>query len=695
MNNSKVNLFALNNNVSSDIRTCYPWEERDICAAYPTKAEFRKFYESTESQGCVFNGVEPANPGTRVTSENQAFRLHAAVADYDHAGVPDNEDLIDLARGSRMAYAPTHIGRSYSDGIRAVWLFEKPVLVVSNKHAKEFYTEFNRVVNARFLCKGLDKKSWDPTMYFERGRDWQTTNAKVIPQGMLLEILRAASNKIKWKTLGAIEIPIERVAEEAQRRGWRWDNHWRQNDHCARFWDPTSANDRGAILRESGVQCFTGEKPWMSWQEIFGTDFVNEYAAKRMANALDETHYVKSARQFFVLDSSHRGYVSFNEAQIKRHLHNGGLMRTGLDGGVSEIDEALNSLELNGLEGVVERFDKPLGVFSEEGESWLNIRKPTHTTPNAGSCTFALDFLDTAFQGDALPVFLTWLKRYYESIYYYKPRNGQTLFLGGDPECGKTLLNRVFIPELVGGWHDPTKYITGQSRFNSKLFKVPHWAIDDAVVVDSSRSRYMSLLKSLSVNGKLEVEGKGKDEVLMPWRGRICVTHNLDEESLRVLPDPDYAIREKTIVLRMSNGFKFGEDPDERLRKELPAFAQYLLDYDPPDELMVASRFGLESMHDESIFNISHVQGPPRELLEALAIIFGQEPDDHIVGSSTEILNLCQVATEGNLSLNVWGVGKAISKLMAMGAEIEVENSRVNGRVRRYKIFRQCLEEAH
>src|SRR5690606_41516568 len=62
--------------------------------------------------------------------------------------------------------------------------------------------------------------------------------------------------------------------------------------------------------------------------------------------------------------------------------------------------------------------------------------------------------------------------------------------------------------------------------------------------------------------------------------GRVGVTGNDDAESIRMLPTLEISNSDKLMILRAAKrDYDFPMDTDDRIARELPAFARFIYDY--------------------------------------------------------------------------------------------------------------------
>lgn len=85
-----------------------------------------------------------------------------------------------------------------------------------------------------------------------------------------------------FATAAKVEMELDRtkvvpsaLMVEAKRRGFKPVKSFEPGARCCRFWDSSSDNETGCFITEVGVVVLTPhDKPFMSWRDIFGREFV-------------------------------------------------------------------------------------------------------------------------------------------------------------------------------------------------------------------------------------------------------------------------------------------------------------------------------------------------------------------------------------------------------------------------------------
>jgi hypothetical protein len=272
-------------------------------------------------------------------------------------------------------------------------------------------------------------------------------------------------------------------------------------------------------------------------------------------------------------------------------------------------------------------------VFSREetttfaGKRYLNTSRSRIVEPAAGPLKWGegfpwlADFLDSLFDPDEqLDFFISWLAYAYRNAHAGKPRNGQAIFLAGDVNQGKTLLSNVLLGGLFGGNMDASEFLLGESRFNKELFEVGMWTVDDTVPSSDPKKQqlYSAMLKKIPANYAFQYHPKFRDQIMLPWAGRVVITCNADPESIRILPDIEMSILDKICLFAIRTARRDFTDAADRIRAELPAFARWLLDYQIPEHCRGDVRFGVKCYHHAALIETARQSGRTAGFIELL-----------------------------------------------------------------------------
>jgi hypothetical protein len=374
-------------------------------------------------------------------------------------------------------------------------------------------------------------------------------------------------------------------------------------------------------------------------------------------NSKIDAYYDAARKEYLVCNSGGR-WLSHASASFKMLLRKHGVSTKIAEG--SRLSPA-EEIMLNIQDKRDVRYAGPLagrdtGFYDECGVRFLVTDPPRITVPTAGEWNTVRSFLlslvglDSEHGEEQFAVLLGWLKCAYEALAARKRQPGQALVLAGPVQCGKSLL-QDFITALLGGrCAKPYRYMAGRTDFNSELFAAEHLALEDEQSTTDIRSRIQlgANIKAITVNEMHSCHGKNREAVNLRPFWRLSISLNDQEESLLVLPPITEDIADKLILLRCARpptGFPTGT-PElraaywQRLTSELPAFIDYLIEYQIPPKL-ADERFGVTHFHHPELLCALESLAPQTKLLELIdRELWQQTADESWEGTASELENL-------------------------------------------------------
>lgn len=630
MINIQPKVYCRKNLAAQEVFQAIPWEvNKPLPSHLLTKADYTRWIADGTTDHLFFNLIETEISTQAYAETNQAHRIYGFVADFDSPGTTDDDFERMLQRCSPM-YRPFAWNRTFSGGARVVWLFESPIFYYSPRLWKRFIHHMKSEVKITAMLPGYDVKSEQLGRYYTAGGDWRLHPLKPVISNAALQMWVMAATRPE-DFAHDIEIPMEKVeAEVLAKFPGRWEGDFKEGARGCRFWDPTADNPTAAIVRKTGMQCFTGTEQFMSWERIFGRPFVQQYLQSRIGAALDSTWYDGQYFWRTIIDNT---WDAMNIDTTRRHLK----VRWGLKSDVpkganqSEIDECLHQLEtVNRVTGAYPYpFNQTPHVYYG-GQRFLNIATTKMMEPAPEPQEWGVNFpwmanfLEKLFKTEqGLPVFLDWLTVWLRSLRARDPSRGQALYLAGGPGSGKTLLSTKLIGLMVGGHAEATSYVMGASPFNDTLFDKALWTIDDAVPSGNpgAMKRYSAVVKAIVANGTLRYEKKYGTARDIHTRGRLIVTLNKDPESLDMLPDIGTTLIDKVIFLETTDEKAVmpaasEAERDEFWKRELPYFLRFVLDREPVSKR--DDRFGIVAHQDSAILAAAEDQSPVHQIRDAI-----------------------------------------------------------------------------
>ncbi len=695
-------LHAIKNLASNRTELCNPWEVKTVA---PSKSEWSR----PDLDHCFYSGFEGLISGMRIDSKNNpAVRMHWVVADYDgridqHARATVLDHCVD--------FRPQYISKTISGGARLLWRLEAPFLLHSNDLTIRLMQHVRKKLGLSKIMVGLDTAAFgNPCQYYEAGTDWVQLSGGVIPANFMMQWAVESSNQYDWNKLGPV-IPIETIADEVERQfPGRWAGDFDIGRRGVRFWDSSADNETAAIIRDSGMQCFTGGQAFVPWSTILGWPFVKKFEADLIGGAINGVYF--DGHEYWI-QIPNQQWQAFCKADTILYLKvDKGLHAVAPRGAAfSEVEQALRRIQKqNYISCAAPLIHRPKGIVIVNGLRVLNTsavevlhpadpnavaegRDLGHSSLSAvasakvdDSTTPILQYSDTfpwlhgyfstLFDpAEQLDYFYAWLRRWYISAREGRMLPGQASFFAGVPNTGKTLLSTVILSRIFGGHTDASNFLCGEDNFNSHLFNSAVWSVDDVVPLTDHRThlRFSALIKKMAANRTFSVREKFKIDKTIEWNGRIVVTCNTDPESIRILPDVDLSNRDKINLFRVADRdtFTFPRNVADIIQAELPFFLRWLLDWTPPDHVLGDSRYGVKTYCEDSLLDAARHSSSAYSFLEVLLKFFEGHTPEVWTGSATDLHTAMLNDTDGLSCIaakyTTSKVGRELSKLASQG----------------------------
>lgn len=618
--------FATKNLSVQSAEPCRPWEfsalDRVPEKCIADKAARSTWMQNPNTNFQCYTGFEAMNPNGRISSvENPPRFQHAHVADIDY---PLTRIEVDAAIG-RMKIKPQWIERSLSGNWRLIWIFEKPVALASMEFAIVWMTKLEQIIPFRQIA-GLDESALKaPERLYTNGCVWEKISDEVVPYSLLLGLLQEVSAKFDWQSTG-MAVPLEVAATELAKKYPRfaeWEGDFTLDSAGPSFWVDGSTSPKSAIVRATGIQTFSAHatKPFYDWSELLGHEFVKQYKLEEMGKAIDGIYY--DGRSFIRKNTADQ-WLWEDQTQIGNFLRvrRGLTDRRAKGASFSQIDSALQLIkDVSVITSAGSFCGYTKGIMLYNHKKFLNIHnqdvlqpamEPTVWGPS-GRFPLISHFYDGFFSSpEQLKFFLSWGARFYRSFHRRDPRSGQAVFIFGRQGRGKTFNTTAIWANLMGGHAEAKEWLQGEDSFNSELFDVPVWSLDDGSLASSMRTQHLfdEMVKRCVANISFRSNEKFRKAGQVLWQGRVMCSGNDDAESLRRIPNLDMSMQEKVMLFRVAaertDGFKFSDEGEMRkqVAEELPHFARYILDFPIPEECQgEETRYGVKAYHEPTLRN--------------------------------------------------------------------------------------------
>jgi len=577
---------------------------------FASKAEYRDWCSNAKTNSVFYSTLEGSAPSKRISNDNPVNKIYGLVADYD---APVNWPTINADLTTKCSNLPTWYSETQSGYLRLVWEFEEPVPIAPEMF-EGFMKHLSKALGLERLFAGFDDSSLRASQYFALGTKWTKVNGALDAAVVQATLVKAACERPPQTN--DTSIPIAVVAKEvADRWPTRWVGDFEVGSRGPLFWIDDGIDREGCQVIEDGVVCYSERagKGFMSWRDIFGGSFVKAFEQQKLSSLMDE--YWFNGRSYFKL--LYGAAVTLPKEQLVLELRQAGFaVRAKKGQPLSEVESALLTISNhNRIDEIAPVVFSAERIVTYNGQRILNCASidpvAADSDGSESKWPFLHKWLEQLFVDSGntktLDYLYAWLKRFYCAVVDREFVQGQALVLVGPTNKGKSLLSNKVISALVGGYADASDYLSGQTQFNKDLGRVAAWVIDDTTSAASfqDQRKATELIKRSVANPRVAYMAKYSDALSIPWTGRVILSLNEDSSSLSVIPSLDSSNRDKIIALRIRYGatsdFPRNSELEAIIENELPHFAKFLLDWQPPKEVEGTGRFGVVSYIDETI----------------------------------------------------------------------------------------------
>lgn len=706
-----MNYFAIDNLTSTPVRTFSDPAVENVSAkanepqGMVDKETRRKWLADPSSKATLFSTWEGLTSTERINTKkgNPPWKLHGIVVDYD-APSPASLAAIQSNVAQILKATPLLLPQwgviSPSGNHRLVWEFDQPFNVgeAPDSFINELLSEIKKLLKLPMLLAGFDEAVFrKPATFFDIGGTWQRFNTNTLPVDEIQGCFVSAVKKVSRgkTTTGLPEIPMDLVFEEINRQfpgRWPKGTEFKDNVMGPAVWDPDAKSNRSTVYRPWGAYCFSAEdKLFRPYSEILGRDFTRKWEANKIGAATESIYYVPSLGYYRKWPDGHWRRQPKEDLSLYLAGAQGLSRAKGAASSASEVESALLHIQQSRvLDGAVPFVYDPREVVDMAGQKLLNVSRVTLMEPDSSiaSPVWAQGFpwiagwLGSMFDPrKQLVYFLAWLKLFYEGARRGNLQRGHAVFMVGTTNRGKTLLNAVWIPMIMGGGADASAYLVRGEMFNKNLLEVAHWHVDDSTAASdrATHTKFSERVKALIANPKLGYRPMYTDTQMVPYNGRLLVTLNNDPGSLLMIPDLDRNIEDKLIVLGLDEkshwSFQGNAHTERTLKNETPAFLQWLINWAPPKFVVNPHhRWGMRNYVHPVVKSTATLHSFDADLLGVLEILWNSddewvglasrdEPWEGTAADLTQIISSHNNLTKLMAGMTVRSVGMRLSKL--------------------------------
>jgi hypothetical protein len=337
------------------------------------------------------------------------------------------------------------------------------------------------------------------------------------------------------------------------------------------------------------------------------------------------------------------------EPQLNRILKECGLSGQRAKGDdISELEEGLIYIgDENRIDYAISLAGYREGRMDRDGKVLLITQSCKPLPAVEGDWAVLRTFMEGLFGEQVLDRHLAWWKWARMSLTGEQIMPGQVMIYVGLSGAGKSFLQKMTTALLGGHASNPFLYMSGQSSFNSDLFKSEHLVIEDqsADTGGLGRRAFGSKLKELVVNQVISCHGKGADATTLRPKWRVSMSMNPGRENMMILPPLDASILDKIMLIQCTKTDWFEaeikkgwERWGDLVASQLPALAHAIDTFEIPESLK-HERYGVKPWHDKLLVEFESETSIEQQFLECVLNDLGtvMEGDAHWEGKSSDL----------------------------------------------------------
>jgi hypothetical protein len=203
------------------------------------------------------------------------------------------------------------------------------------------------------------------------------------------------------------------------------------------------------------------------------------------------------------------------------------------------------------------------------------------------------------------------------------------LALFGEFQSGKSALIDLVLAPLFGGRKaDPLAFLK-EGKFNKDLFPAALLVMDDKGSSSNleERRQRADALKSIIMSEFQRMEGKGVDALMVSPVWWIVIAGNFEDSSLNICPALNQSMLDKIILLKCKVADGLPADEAEKtewvnkLRAELPAFAEFLAKFKPGKRVALDKRSRVSNFQHPELYASLLEKQPECKAIEVIDLL--------------------------------------------------------------------------
>jgi len=657
---------------------------------FKTKDAYRKWSIDKDTDHLFLSPFVGIIESQRISENNVPLSMGGFIADYDAANVGDV--IAQIVANTEPGLRPQWVARSYSGYYRLYYTFEQPILFGDEKVVPKFLDFVIRSLECNAILPGFDRESCKKlSQYFEVGTDWkELPDSLPIPlctlETWMVKAIMATSHSSKGKLIASFD-DVRTALAEKYPGGWDWDK-FAPGARGNRLWD--GGNASSCIVREDGITCFTGDKPFVSWADLLSKEWVDKNTEKQVGQAIESIYFDQNSNKYWRKLNS-VGWQPVQKEDLKLHFRMHGISDDKPKSEfVSPVERLLHQVQMtHAVAGTFPFHYEPREVLTVSASPFLNTSRARLAQPDASRsgrwadgfpniAAYYEGLYDLEFNATQFARAMAEMSHFYCSAFEGKLARGRVMMHAGPAGVGKSYGLNI-LSEIFGGAEDASRYLCGLDAFNGSLINVPVWVVDDPVAATDHKSNmvFSQMLKSIAACDNIPVRGMFKESLRLPWLGRVVVNMNDDPESIRMLPSTEVNLMDKVALFAVKKPFEGVFPSDAVVKSEIPAFCQFMLegrdwiDSLDPGVFTADARWGVRRYHHPRL--ISAAQSAQNstsveELLRIWRTTFFNYHQEKLrwVGNPTQLLDeMTQIDSLRDIYRSVINGPQALSRALA------------------------------